>query len=263
AAAVTGQLSETRNALAEAVQRETLRLAREKRRLEALLSDVSVGVLLCSAEHMVVFYNGQAADLLGQGLAPGLDRRVFDFLREAPIRHAYERLASAGEPDVVSDLLCATAGEARLLAGRMRLLDGGEGGAGYVLTLRDVTADLAAHAGREQLLQAVFDRIRRPAANLQTVIGVRAEAGAADGAGALDAALIEEVASLVAAINELGRTYDEARGDWWPLAMVRAADLADSLRARAEAAGIALQVETEDLSLRCDGFEVVRLLAGL
>src|SRR5690606_26793311 len=126
AAAVTGQLSETRNALAEAVQRETLRLAREKRRLEALLSDVSVGVLLCSAEHMVVFYNGQAADLLGQGLAPGLDRRVFDFLREAPIRHAYERLASAGEPDVVSDLLCATAGEARLLAGRMRLLDGGE-----------------------------------------------------------------------------------------------------------------------------------------
>jgi DNA polymerase III subunit epsilon len=47
AAALT--LAETRNALAEAVARETTRLSGEKARLEALLSDVPVGVLCVRA----------------------------------------------------------------------------------------------------------------------------------------------------------------------------------------------------------------------
>ncbi len=64
-------LAETRNALAEAVARETTRLASEKERLEALLSDVPVGVLLCSPDHQLVFYNGPAIALMGAG--PGRD----------------------------------------------------------------------------------------------------------------------------------------------------------------------------------------------
>jgi len=48
AGAVAENLTVTRSALAQAVERETRRLAEEKARLEALLSDVPVGVLLCS-----------------------------------------------------------------------------------------------------------------------------------------------------------------------------------------------------------------------
>ncbi len=257
AAAISDTLAQTRGALAQSVARETARLSEEKARLEALLADVPVGVLLCSAEHQLVFYNGQAVDLLGGGQAPGLDRNIFGYLREGPLRHAHQRLTEGGDPDAAADLLCATASDARVLAGRMRLLPQG----GYVLTLRDVTSDLAAHARREQLLSEIFDRVRRPAANLHTAIGVLAEAG--DSAPALGPALLQEVAALTAAITELGRRHDEGRADWWPLAQTRSADLLDGIRARLEGAGLGVEVCGNGLILRCDGFQLVALWSAL
>lgn len=265
ARAMAERLSQTRDALAEAVARETTRLAGEKARLETLLSDVPVGVLLCTAGHQLVFYNGPASEMLGAeaAAAPGLDRRVFDYLRADPLRHAHDRLAAATDADAVSDLMVATLDGARILSGRMRLLGKAEGG-GYVLTLRDVTADLAAHAGRERLLAEVFDRIRRPAANLATVIGARADAGADAGpAQALDAAMQAEAAGLARAINELAARHDAARAGWWPLPMTRGADLIDGLRARIEARGLTLAASGADLILRCDGYAVVALLDAL
>lgn len=262
AEAVSETLSETRNALAQAVQRETTRLATEKARLEALLADVPEGVLLCSPEHTIVFYNGQAAELICREHPPGLDRRVFDYLREAPIAHAYERLLAAGEGDAASDLLCATVEAGRVLSARMRLLrlPEDEGGLpGYVLTLRDVTADLAVHARRERLLEEIFDRVRRPAANLQTVIGVIG----AEGGQALDAALAGEVKALTGAITELGQRYDAARADWWPMSETRARDLADGISARLASQGVAAATTADRLLLRCDAFEVVALVTRL
>ncbi len=259
-AAVSAALAETRTALAAAVERETGQLKSEKGRLEALLSDVPAGVLLCSGAHQLVFYNGPATDVLGAEAAPGLDRKVFDYLREAPLVHAYDRLVASRDADAVSDLMVATRDGRRVLSARMRLLDAGAARPGYVLTLRDVTADLAAHAGRDRLLEEIFDRIRRPAANLQTVIGVIAEAG--EGGAELNAALLEEVGALARTVNELGDRYDAARGGWTVLPFTRAADLADGLRARFEAEGLVVGIDASDLILRCDGFEIVALLAG-
>ncbi|MEZ5911506.1 MAG: hypothetical protein R3D84_04110 [Paracoccaceae bacterium] len=265
AQAVSATLAETRNALAEAVARETTRLADEKARLEALLSDVTVGVLLCTGEPQLVFYNPQAVELLGAAGAPGLDRKLFDYLRDGPVRHAHRRLIEGGEPDAASDILCATVRGARVLSGRMRLLSGSGNGAaaGYVLTLRDVTVDLAAHAEREHLLAEIFDRVRRPAANLQTVIGVLNDARDLPGAKGLNAAMMDEIATLTRAISELGERHDACRADTWLLAQTRAGDLADGLRARIEAEGLALAPVCEDLILRCNGFEVIALLSDL
>lgn len=263
AQAVTLTLAETRNALAEAVARETTRLAAEKERLEALLSDVPVGVLLCSSEHQLVFYNGQAMELLGAGATPGLDRLVFDFLREAPIVHAYGRLMETEDPDAASDLTCATKAEGRVLAARMRLLEAEGERPGYVLTLRDVTADLAAHAEREALLAEVFDRVRRPAANLQTVTGVMADDAGVGADPALTAAMTAEVRALARAVNELGARHDESRGAWWPLSLTRAEDLAEAVRARIEAAGLTAGTGAAALILKCDAFGLAALLSDL
>lgn len=209
------QLLDTRVALDQAVVRETETLALEKDRLERLLSDVPVGLMLCSAEHQLVFYNGQVVSLLGgvnADVAPGLNRRVFDYLHPAPIEHAYARLLEADDPDAASDILCSTQSEGRVLAARMRLLENHPGAnndnpadIGYVLTLRDVTGDLATHSIRPD--------IDRP-------------------------------------------------GDW-PLAMIRASDLASTLQATLRSKGVALTTETTDLILRCDGFQLVALITAL
>lgn len=260
--AAAQRLAETRSALAESVMRETQRLSQEKSRLEALLSDVPVGVLLVSGDHTLAFYNSHAVDLMAAGVAPGLDRRLFDFLREGPITHAHSRLIATGDPDAATDLLCTTITGARVLVARMRLTPGGQGGApGYVLTLRDVTADLAAHARRDALLSETLDRLRRPAAALSTLVEV-IPPGAA-GPGPMDAALRQEVAALSRAVNDLGRRHDESRQEGWPLTQTRASDLADGLKARLEGEGAPLATHPADILLRVNGFEIISLLDGI
>ncbi|MFN3993079.1 MAG: exonuclease domain-containing protein [Tabrizicola flagellatus] len=261
AQAAAQSLSETRSALAEAVARETLRLGSEKARLEALLSDVPVGVILCSADHALVFYNGPAADILGtsRGLEAGLDRKLFDYLHAAPLKLAHERLAATGDPDAVSDLLCTTTTGARVLAARMRLL--GDGGAqGYVLTLRDITGEMAAEARREAMLESALDSLRRPAAALATLVGVMPE----DALPApMQGALKDEVARLSQAVTRFGAARDEALSEAGALPQTRAFDLAQGLAARLQAQGIAVTTETADLILRCNGYEVLTLLDHL
>lgn len=258
-------LSQTRNALAEAVARETTRLSAEKNTLAALLSDVPVGVLLCSGDHQLVFYNGLAVDLIGATsarAAPGLDRNLFDYLREGPIRHAHHRLTEAGDPDAASDILCATRDGGEILAARMRLLpDDGAAAPGYVLTLRDVTADMAAHAKREALLAEVLDRVRRPAANLAALLAVVPQGTQIP--PDMDTALRQEADILSQAITDLAKRTEDGQPDLIPRSPLRVADLTDGLRARLEAQGLALHAQDAPLLLRCDGFEVVSLMAHL
>ncbi|MGP9790079.1 exonuclease domain-containing protein [Roseinatronobacter sp. NSM] len=265
AAEISQSLAQTRSALAESVARETSRLSAEKARLEKLLADVPVAVLLCTADYQLAFYNGQAVTILEAGGAPGLDRNLLDYLREGPVRHAYERLAKLNDPEAASDLICATTTSGRLLSGRMRVLRRTEHTQrpGFVLTLRDVTADLAAHAARESLLAEVFDRVRRPAANLQTVIGVISEDKDMAQAADLMGAMLSEVRGLTAAITELGQRYDKGRNDWRPLAQIRARDLMDGIGAQFETLGLDLQTEGPELMLTCDGFELALLLRWL
>lgn len=273
AAAMTRSLADTRSALAESVARETSRLSAEKSRLEKLLADVPVAVLLCTADYQLVFYNGQTVNVLEAGGAPGLDRNLLDYLREGPVRHAYERLCKLNDPEAASDLICATTGTGRLLSGRMRVLRRTDNTRrpGFVLTLRDVTADMSAHTAREALLAEVFDRVRRPAANLQTVIGVMSEAAdhAPDDASQIDAtpelnsALLAEIQALTCAITELGARYDAGRSEWRALGQIRAQDLMDGIVAQFDARGLQLATESPDLMLTCDGFELALLFRWL
>ncbi|MDG1279895.1 MAG: exonuclease domain-containing protein [Pseudorhodobacter sp.] len=278
ASAAALSLSETRNALAEAVARETTRLAAEKARLEALLSDVPVGVLLCSADHQLVFYNSTAVELMGAaasvgpgrvataGAGPGLDRKLFDYLREGPILHAHARLGGADGNEAASDLICSTQDGRQVLAARMRLLPSDTGPRpGYVLTLRDVTADLALQAQREALLAEMLDNLRRPATNLRTLLEA-VDPGAAP-APALLTALQQEAEALSLAVTELARRQDEGGGQGISVSVTRLSDLADGLRARMEGAGQRLEAAPAPYLLRCNGFEIIalldRLVAGL
>ena len=116
---------------------------------------------------------------------------------------------------------------AEILAARMRLLPGD---GGYVLTLRDVTADLATHAKREALLAEVLDRIRRPAANLRALLAVLPEGEPTP--AAMDTALRAEADNLTRAVTDLALRQEEGRAEAIPRSPLRVADLADSLRQR-------------------------------
>ena len=259
AVALAADLEAARAALAGAVARETSHLSTEKARLEALLADVQVGVLLCSGEHRLAFYNGPAVEMIGAGITtdPGLDRPLFDFLRAGPIVEAHARLVATGDPAAASDLLASTCDGARVLAARMRLRDVG----GYVLTLNDVTADLATHARREALLAEMLDQMRRPAAALSSLMAALPPGEPVP--EPLDRALRGEVARLVKSVTDLSGRQDAGRSDAAPQATTRASDLADGVRARIEADGHEVVTQAADLLLRCNGFKMIALISGL
>lgn len=264
--AAAESLGQAQDALAQAVARETARLSAEKARLETLLADVPVGVLMCSGRHQLVFYNGQATDLVGSAAEGArLDRPLFDYLREWPIRMAHERLLAAADHETATDLLCATVGGARILAARMRLvapIGVDRQLPGYVLTLRDVTADLAVTAGRDSLVQTIVEGMNRATANLSTLVAALPEEGAVP--AQLLQALAQESAAMVASVTELARKGESLRSERWHMSPVHASDLIDGISARLNAEGISVtEAQGSPILLHCDGFGIVSLLAGL
>ena len=264
ARAAADQLAETRSALAEAIGRETARLTAEKARLERLLSDVPVGVILCAGDHQLVFYNSQAAEFLGAGGLeapdqPGLARSVFGFLRAGPLQDAYARLVETGVEDAASDLICTPVQGRALLAGRMRLLAGAGGAPGYVLTLRDVTQDFAVSARREAFVAEALERISRSVAGIATIRDAAAEGGEAALAGALAA----EVGALVALVQDVAQANQARRPETLPYTLLRGEDVLDSIKARAEALGIAVEIAPGALMIGCNAYELVGFVTGL
>lgn len=244
AAAVAAHLTETRNAMAMEVGRETAKLAREKARLEALLAGSPDGVLFCTPEHTVALYNAQAGRILGDTDALVLNRPLSDLLLPGPILQAYDRLLDPKTQEDRADILCATASDARLLEARLHLmhLEGQETEApGYVLRLRDLGRGLLVQAQRAHLLNDLLDGVKEVLPEIPEPAHTR----------------------LRQLTNDIGRRKFETDAKWWPLEALPAQTLATGLRARLKRKDIPLTDEVADIRMRFDGFAAVRLLEQL
>lgn len=259
AQSIAEKLSVTRGDLTLAIERETTRLAEEKERLETLLADVNAGILLCSSDHNVVFYNSVARNLLQEGNAPRLNQPVTGCLREGPLLHAHERLTLDGANHTETEFLCSTPDGTAMFNATMRLVPQGNArSGGYALTLRDVTADIGLHAAREALLGDMVDGVRRKAANLDTLVSLRDA-----GDDPMEQALLQETRELAQVVDRFGQRYNETMARWWPCADITARDLLDSLRARLRADDLPFTAQHTRLSVRCDGFMIVSLMRFL
>lgn len=96
AAGLANQLTDSTLSTAEAVAAETARLAAEKQRLTALLTEIPVAMLLASPSHQIVLYDAQAAEVLSQIAHPRLNASLFDYLDPKAVRAAYAKLAKTG-----------------------------------------------------------------------------------------------------------------------------------------------------------------------
>ena len=263
ASAMTGKLSETKTELEDKIDTHTAGLRAEAERLSSLLSDVQAGLLLCSAEHDLVFYNAPAVKLFADTGRPRLERSVFDLVRDGPVRQTYARLVGSEGKEIDSELLVSTKGGGRSLGAHMRLVSGALGTGdrpGYVLTLRDLTADLDVHIQRDRLMSGAVAAIRAPAAMLRPLLDLRSEAGStAD----LDQQIVAQAEHLVSEIQAIARTYDDTITTWWPMQEVRAADLVDGMRAYMADQGPTVESLPPDILLRCDGYAMTNLLALL
>lgn len=169
--ALAAELARLRGGMEAAVADATRRAEEQKARLEALLRDLSEGVIVCNLDHEILLYNRRVVQLLGSTAEFGLGRSLFRFVSPEPVRHALDwllRLPDRGRDDSGSTVSCATVDARTLLQGRMSMvLDERGQASGYVLTLSDATPALTAIGQREGLLRAAVDETRRPIANLR------------------------------------------------------------------------------------------------
>jgi DNA polymerase III subunit epsilon len=141
--ALQARLRVAETSVADQLAATTARVEDQKRRLEALLLDLSEGVVVCGLDHQVLLYNQSAADLLDERHAIGLGRSLLAALSREAILHHLERLLHRDSSGPATErFICATVADGHLRRARMALMTDHAGApSGYVLTLADAGAD--------------------------------------------------------------------------------------------------------------------------
>ena len=91
------KLAAARAGTAEAIAGATQRAEEQKRWLEAILLDLTEGIIVCNLEHRILLYNQAAARILNMRDALGLGRSLFGLLTGEPMLQTLELLQQAGQ----------------------------------------------------------------------------------------------------------------------------------------------------------------------
>ena len=253
------------------------RLEEERNRLAALMSELAQGVLVCSAEGIILLYNEQARALFAAPDAAaaqppvGLGRSVFALLERGQIAHAahkLERSLGRGEQLPSARFVASTRARRLLKVQVAPFLDAESRLAGMVLTLDDVTGTMARETQRRSLLQALAGRIRAPTANIRAAAENLAAFPEIDDQRRTQfiGIVAAESQALSATIDEALREHSDALKAALALEDMRAADLLEFARARiAERVATALEAGAADADLwvRVDSYALVQALAHL
>lgn len=157
----------------EQISEAQSKLAEERTRLAALMSEMPHGVLVCNTDGQVLLYNQQAQQLFQnnqqhddsnkmQGIL-GLGRSVFSILDRDPIVHALEmlyKIHQSGRSKQVNnfmmtlhDGLCLRVNMAPVLLEQDEKMII----SGFVLTLEDMTSQIESDIRRDMLIQSLTD----------------------------------------------------------------------------------------------------------
>jgi DNA polymerase-3 subunit epsilon len=229
----------------------TGRLAEQKGWLEAILTDLTEGVVVCNMNHQVLLYNQVALKLLQVAGEIGLGRSLFNLVTRQPILHALElltfRLRTRGPPeagDATAPVVCASGDARTLLRGRIGLiLSPQRDPAGYVLTFSDVTQEIATLGKRDALLTAATEGMRAPLANLRAAVETVAAYPAmpAEERARFDQVIVRESNALSERLEAVAAGYRDLVAGHWPMAPIYSLDLLTCVVQRAgEDGGVSL-----------------------
>ena len=232
--ALAERFQRARGAVDDAVAAATARAEEQKGRLEALLRDLSEGVIVCNLNHEILLYNHMTVRILGGAAEFGLGRTLFRFITREPVLHmldwltAQPDLGRSGAHGSTGAFVCATADARVLLQGRMSLIvDERDVVMGYVLTLADATQRIAALGERDALLRSAIEGVRGPIANLRAAAEtlVAHPEMPADQRRAFESILVNESTQLSDRLAALAREHRGLIGDSSVMADLHSLDL--------------------------------------
>ena len=254
------------------------RLAEERNRLAALMSELSEGVIVCNEQGRILLYNEQAHALfapaettpLSAQSPVGLGRSIFAFLDRDQVAHAMDKILHGLDREsrapVTMFFTPSVSGD--LVRVRFAPVMAEDRVAGMVLTCEDVTRALGQETQRRSLLQALATRVRRPAANVRAAaenLTSFPDMSEAERARFADIIAVES-RSLSETIDEALREYADALKAGVSLEDMRLADLLAVVRRRIDALpGLTTSQEPVDESLwvKVDSYAFAQVLATL
>lgn len=288
--ALQKRLSAARAETSDAVAAATRRADEQRSRLEAILLDLTEGVIVANFEHRILLYNEAAQRILELRDALGLGRPLFELLTEEPIQHVLEQLqreidpAAQAEADASEDrkverparehssgqrtrhFVCATVDLGTLLDARMSLVRDAAGRAsGYVLTFADVGPQLENLARRDAILREVMIDWRRPLANLTAAAEMMASGSELSESErrSFEDIVFKEVESLNARFREASRSYDVLAAGPWPMSDILSLDMFRAIRKHLANAGIEVTLVGVPVWLHADSHSLMRALEHL
>lgn len=283
AAAINSFADRFRSVLTEQqakIEQARSELEAERNRLAALMSELSEGVLVCTLDGRILLYNSRARALLEQESTErangdrrsfvGLGRSVFGLIERDAISHALEYVRSRIEQQSVPvSRFVTTASNGQLLRVNMApVVDQERLVSGYVLTLENITQQLATSRRRDKLLQSLTEGMRAPLANIRAAIETIKTYPQ------MDPARLDRFRNVISQEAEtlserLDQTLAQHTGDLkaqWQFDEISASDL---LRAIQRASEDKLQITTrveepeEQVWLKLDSYIVVQACTAL
>ncbi|ANV99643.1 3'-5' exonuclease [Bradyrhizobium icense] len=277
---ILGTLRAARGETQEAVDAATRRAEEQKSRLEAILLDLSEGVIVCNLEHRILLYNQAAARILNARDTLGLARSLFGVLTREPVLLTLELLLQRSE-DAAGDearstaestldsttrrFVCASVDLATLLQARLSLVREPSGRAsGYVLTFADVGAELENVAQRDALLREVAMEWRRPLASLRAAAEMLAGELEAGERRVFQDIVGKEIGTLDRSFADVAQRYERLATGQWPLADIYSLDLFRAVRRHlADADGIQVTPVGVPVWIHADSHSLVLALEHL
>jgi DNA polymerase-3 subunit epsilon len=233
--AMRGRLTSAEAHGAQALAAAQNQGAEQKRWLEAILLDLTEGIVMCNLQHQVLLYNQAAADLLGGTQSFGLGRSLFPLLTREPVLHALERQMQRLESGWAAPgprFMCGAAGGERLLGARLGIVLDAKGAPnGYVLSFTELGEEATALARRDDLLELATEGLRAPIANLRAAAETLSQNPDLRDAqrAAFQNVVLDESMALSNQLEALARGYRELGGGRWMMAEIHSNDLFASL----------------------------------
>lgn len=262
---------------AEQIRVATARAEEQRSRLEAILVDLTEGVIVCNLDNRILLYNQAAARILEHRDTLGLGRPIFGLVTSEPLLHVLEQImptavagsaaVAAGVDDDTRRFVCATLDLATLLEARLSLVRDATGAAsGYVITFADVGSQIESLAVRDMILREVMVDWRRPLANLRAA-SETLESGddltEPERKAFLDI-VNKEVATLNTRFAEVCRDYDRLAAGSWPMSDIHSLDLFRTIQKHlAEREGLRLTLVGVPVWLHADSHSLLLALEAL
>ena len=265
----------------------------EKNRLAALMSELSLGVVVCNLDGRILLYNNRARlqfkalsegpTSMSGGALIGLGRSIFSILERGQITHALENIQQRlqkGSAEPSANFITTTKSGQLLRAqmapvlrtGAMGAPDDAAGGeplvTGYVLTIENITKSFEREAQRDQVLHTLTDGSRAALGNMRAAAETLIDSPDMEPLvrERFVRIISDEATNMSQRLEQTMSGFADSLKTRWPLEDMLGVDLLTAAQRRIESQ-LKLLTKTEEIDenlwIRADSFSLIQAMTFL